>query len=289
MTITQERPQASASSSVPSSYTTLLVHAEPGFASSHRVQAAACLARDLGARLIGLGAAALDVFPGSEFGTGYAGEWLVLMQEQVNNDLQAAEQGFRRDAAGAELEWRSAQDLPNRAMAGAARAADLLIASPRGKTGAVRAVDPAELVMTAGRPVLMVPDDASRLRANAIVVAWKDTREARRAIADALPLLRRADDVIVQAVCKVEDNDVAVFETSDVVTALKRHGVAARAAVTHARASEVTEVLQQAAELAQADLIVAGAYGHSRAQEWMFGGVTFELLQHAPYFVLMSH
>lgn len=289
MTITQERPQPSTSSSVQSCYATLLVHAEPGFASRHRVETAACLARELGARLIGLGAETFDVFMGSEFGAGYTGEGLVLMQEQVNNDLQAAEQGFRRDAAGTEQEWRSAQDFPNRAMARAARAADLLIASRRGKGGSTRAVDPAELVMTAGRPVLMVPDDASRLRGNAVVVAWKDTREARRAIADSLPLLLRADDVIVQAVCRIDENDGAVFETGDVVSALKRHGVAARAAVTHARASEVTEALLQAAELAQADLIVAGAYGHSRAQEWMFGGVTSELLHRAPSFVLMSH
>jgi nucleotide-binding universal stress UspA family protein len=289
MTLTQERPQSSARSRT-QSYAALLVHAEPGRASSHRVEVAAALARDLGARLIGLGAETVDgIFPGSESGVAYAGEWLVLMQEQVNNDLQAAEQGFRRDAAGAELEWRSAQDIPSRAMARAARAADLLIASPRSEAGSTRAVDPADLVMTSGRPVLMVPDHASPLRAKAIVVAWKDTREARRAVADALPLLRRADEVIVQAVSNADENDVALFEISDVVANLKRHGVAARAAVAHARPSEVTNVLQQAAELAQADLIVAGAYGHSRAQEWMFGGVTYDLLRRPPCFVLMSH
>jgi len=104
-------------------------------------------------------------------------------------------------------------------MARAARAADLIVVSPRTQGGRARRVDPAEIVMTAGRPVLIVPDGAHLLRAKTIVIAWKDTREARRAVADALPLLRRAEEVIVQAVCREDDHDAAVFATEDVVIA----------------------------------------------------------------------
>lgn len=287
MTMTQERPQASSLASA-QTYATLLVHAESAVASGNRVEAAAALARDLGAHLIGLGAETFETIPdpGGIYGSG---DWLVLLQEQVNNDLQAAETRFRRDAAGADFEWRSAQDYPNRAMARTARAADLVVASPRSRAATTSSVDPVELVMDAGRPVLLVPDGVRRLRANAIVVAWKDTREARRAVADALPLLRRAEDVVVQAVCDPDDHDAAAFQATDVATALQRHGVPASAAVAHAKPDDVADVLRQAADRASADLIVAGAYGHSRAREWAFGGVTYELMHRPPCCVLFSH
>jgi nucleotide-binding universal stress UspA family protein len=269
-------------------YATLLVHAEPGPTGSGRVAAAAALAQDLDAHLIGLGAETFETIsdPGGVYGSG---EWLVLLQEQTNNNLQAAETAFRNAAAGIDFEWRSAQDFPNRAMARTARAADLLIASPRARASTTSSVDPAELAMTAGRPVLLVPERASRLEAKTVVVAWKDTREARRALADALPFLLRADDVLVQAVCEPDENDSALFETGDVVAALKRHGVAARASVVHAHGRDVAGALARAADRAKADLIVAGAYGHSRAREWLAGGVTRELMQHPPCFVLFSH
>jgi len=289
MTLAQARTQAIDAARV-HDYATLLVHVEPGHAANHRVAVAAMLARDLDARLIGLGAETFDSYPASDALTGFGGgEWLALMQEQVNTDLQLAEQAFRRDAAGCELEWRSAQDSPSLAMARAARAADLLIASPPGKAGKARAIDPAELVMTAGRPVLIVPEVSRHLRAKAIVVAWKDTREARRAVADALPFLRRAEEVIVQSVCPESENDSAAFVTGDVAATLKRQGVAARPTVAHGRNEEVVDILQRTAALAGADLIVAGAYGHSRAREWMFGGVTESLLRHPPCPVLLSH
>jgi nucleotide-binding universal stress UspA family protein len=289
MTITQARPQAP-TQILAERYASILVHVEPLPAGDARLQVAVDLARDLDARLIGLGAETLEPYPTVEPLTGYAvGEWLVLLQEQVNNDLKAAEKAFRQAASGLDCEWRSAQDFPTRALARNARAADLLVASPPGPGNGSRAVDPEELVMTAGRPVLLAPPDAKALRGETVVVAWKDTRESRRATADALPLLRRAGEVIVQAVCETDDDDCTGYQTADVAAALKRHGVNARAAVVNARPAAVGEALRTAAEAAGADLIVAGAYGHSRAREWVFGGVTYDLIHRPPCFVLLSH
>lgn len=285
MIITQDRPTAPSPARA-RTYATLLVHAEPLPAASHRVVVAAALAKDLGALLVGLGAETFETMPDP---IGTSGEWMMLLQEQVNNDLKASEKAFRRDSAGADTEWRYAQDYPNQAMARAARAADLLIASPRSRAATTSTVDPGELVMSAGRPVLLVPEGSDRLRASAIVVAWKDTYEARRAVADAMPLLLRADDVVVQAVCETDEHDSAILQTADVVAALKRHGVAARAAVAHARPSDVAHTLRRVADGVSADLIVAGAYGHNRAREWAFGGVTYELMHRPPCFVLFSH
>jgi nucleotide-binding universal stress UspA family protein len=271
-------------------YSTLLVHVEPGLATSPRTEFAARLARELDARLIGLGAAALETLGPTDPSMGYAaGEWIALVQEQIGNDLKNAEAAFRRDAAGVDMEWRSVQEYPSRALARTARAADLIVMSPKMSGTDTRVADPAEVVMTAGRPILLVPHGASRLRCSAVVVAWKDTREARRAIADAMPFLRAAEDVIVHAVCEDDAVEAAVFQTDDVVTNLKRHGVRARSNVTTAPTASVALELGKVADAAMADLIVAGAYGHTRLREWVFGGVTDELIHWPGCFVLLSH
>ena len=109
------------------------------------------------------------------------------------------------------------------------------------------------------------------------------------AVADAMPFLVRAEDVIVQGICSSSDVEAISFQTNDVVQALKRHGVPARAIVTTATEDRVAHELDLVAGLNNADLIVAGAYGHSRISEWAFGGVTDDLLHEPRRFVLMSH
>ncbi|MBI1199227.1 MAG: universal stress protein [Phenylobacterium sp.] len=268
----------------------LLVHAEPAARATTRVHAAAVLARDLGARLIGLGAETFDPTPTVDPFFGYAaGEWVSLVQEQINADLKAAEAAFRRDAAGADVEWRSVQAFPARAMASVARAADLIVASPRSRLGPSLCADPAELVMHAGRPVLIVPEGGAAPKGRAVVVAWKDTREARRAVADAMPFLARAKDVIVAAVCDDDAIEEARFQAEDVAASLQRHGVAARAHVSTSAPEGVAQELAKIAGANGADLIACGAYGHNRVAEWAFGGVTDELIHRPPCCVLLSH
>lgn len=274
----------------PDTFKTILVHAEPGLASSSRVEAAARLARELDARLIGLGAATFEPLDATApDGTYFATDVIAAQAEQVVKDLAAAETAFRHDAAGASLDWRSVQDYPSRALVQAARTCDLIVMSPKGNRGATQAADPADVVMSAGRPVLIAPEGHHHLRAMNVVVAWKDTRECRRALNDAMPLLQRAEDVIVHTVCKPQDADRMAFETDDVVANLKRHGVEARPLVTSVAPESVTGEIQRVAQLNNADLIVCGAYGHSRLREWAFGGVTDDLMRRPPCFVLMSH
>jgi nucleotide-binding universal stress UspA family protein len=288
MTKTMERP-ATQVVVRPSTYATILVHAEPGLASSHRVEAAALLARSLDARLIGLGAETFDPAPYSGAFMGYAGgEWVGLVQEQITKNLTAAEAAFRRDAAGAETDWRTIEDYPHRALTNTAHAADLIVVSPKGERGDLQSADPADVVMAAGRPVLVVPEGRSHLVGMNVVVAWKNTPECRRALTDALPFLQRADQVIVVAVVKPDTADIATFETDDVVANLKRHGVEARPVVTSIDHASVEDEIERVAGLNGADLIVAGAYGHSRLREWAFGGVTDSFLHRPRCFVLLS-
>ncbi|TAJ69836.1 MAG: universal stress protein [Phenylobacterium sp.] len=272
-------------------YANILVHVEPGLPASHRTEVAAGLARDFDAHLIGVGAEALDA---AYMADPYAGllmtEWIVAAQEQVAGRLTAAEEAFRRDAAGVDLEWRTMQGFPSAALVQASRAADLIVVGAVTKDASnYRTANAAEVVMASGRPVLVTPEAGRHLRAANVVVAWKETREARRALADAMPFLLRAENVIVQAVCAVDEVESAAFQVNDVVTSLRRRGIAARPGVTTTRNEDVVKELYRIADLNEADLIVAGAYGHSRLAEWAFGGVTNDLLHRPERFVLTSH
>jgi nucleotide-binding universal stress UspA family protein len=122
-----------------------------------------------------------------------------------------------------------------------------------------------------------------------VVVAWKDTRESRRALADSLPFLKAAEQVTVVEVCGKDELADARIRTADVVKYLQRHGVKATAKAVSAPPDRVSAELNIAAQAIGADLIVAGAYGHTRLGEWMFGGVTYDLLHAPERFVLLSH
>ena len=271
----------------PRAYATILTHVERELASLHRTEVAVRLARDFGARLIGLGAEALEVATAA-YGGAVMPEWVVAMQEQISDNLERAEAAFRRDAVGADIEWRSVQDFPSRALMRNARAADLLVVSAFAKgTSTYRTADPAEVAIGAGRPVLIMPKSDRHLVAQNMVVAWKDTREARRAVADAMPFLERAEQVLVLAVS--QDEKAAIHQVEDVADSMKRHGVRARAEVVAGSDWDVTTALERAADAIDADLIVAGAYGHNRLTEWVFGGVTDDLLRTPGRFVLTSH
>lgn len=273
-------------------YRTLLVHVQSEDAAAPRLACATALADELGAHLIGLGA---ETIPPLVFTDPYGvmqSEWVAAVNEQIARDLEAAEARFHTARGDRDAEWRVLRDYPTVAMARTARAADLIVAGGAPlDSDTSRTVDTAALVLTAGRPVLIAPPKPhpERLLGRNVVVAWKETRESRRAVADALPLLQRAKTVTVLEVCRKDDAGDAEFTTGEVVQALARHGVKAKAKVVAAPDERVPEEINICAQAADADLIVAGAYGHSRTRELVFGGVTRSLLRHPERFVLMSH
>jgi len=287
----QDRPQAAASLSLPT-YDSILVHVQHGLTSSHRTELAASIASRFGARLIGMGAAAVEPLAVAEpFAADITVQLYQQMRQQLQADLDSAESAFRRDAAGVEHEWRRAEAEPALAIARAARAADLVAtgAEQRGERSIYTQADPIDVVMSAGRPVLIAPAGAAHLQAKKVVVAWKDTREARRAVADALPFLVRAEEVVVQAICPENEVEAATRSASDVAAALSRRGARARSHVVGAPDGSVADELNAEAMAIGADLIVAGAYGHSRAAEWIFGGVTRSLTANPQRYLLLSH
>ncbi|MDP1874137.1 universal stress protein [Phenylobacterium sp.] len=267
----------------------ILVHVEPGEASRERVEVAAALARSMGCRLIGLGAEMAQPLVASPYGGVNTAEWVVAMNKQIEDDLTAAGEAFARDAGGVEHEWRAMREMPARALASVARTCDIVVVSAHPQTNYYRAADPAEVVMRSGRPVLVVPDKAVPLKGRAVVLAWKDTREARRALQDGVPFLQRAEQVVVVAVCSQDEAAAVQRQVDDVLAYLARRGVKAKAQLSVAPDSGVVGELNNAAQAIDADLIIAGAYGQSRLREWVFGGVTRTLMDEPTRHLLLSH
>jgi nucleotide-binding universal stress UspA family protein len=252
-----------------------------------RIKLAADLAQRSGAILIGDCSCAIQPILVDAVAVGVPG--LVEDPSDIEAQLQTAQARFRGLVEGTvkTIEWRSALNFPTEHAALQARAADLVVTGPRRGSSFYREVNPADLVMLAGRPVLVVPSNVSRLAADRIVVAWKDTREARRALLDSLWFLERATEVTVAAVAKSSDSD-AVHSTNDVVSYLRHHKVNANCLNVNAEGAVAATIGGLARDLG-ADLIVAGAYGHSRLREWIFGGVTRDLLTKSPICCLMSN
>lgn len=170
------------------------------------------------------------------------------------------------------------------------RTADLVIvgAGSNDWLNDYRVINVGDLVMQAGRPVLVVPEGVDGLQLECALIAWKDSREARRAIVSALPLLKHASRVDIVEIAAGEDTAAAHMRLVEVVGWLRSHGVEAQMRVAPATGDDAQALFAIAYEQ-KADLIVAGAYGHSRLREWALGGVTRELLQHSKCCVLLVH
>jgi nucleotide-binding universal stress UspA family protein len=179
--------------------------------------------------------------------------------------------------------WRGIVGDPTRHLALHARSADLLITSAGNSgVGRLRTVDPGELILSAGRPVLFPAEgqQPEPVKGESILIAWKDAREARRAVVDAMPFLTDARQVVV-ATIEEDDRAGARESAADVVRFLTKHGVKARSEVVDVGRGYASEALAEIATEVGADLMVSGGYGHTRLREWIFGGVTRSLLEDA--------
>lgn len=146
------------------------------------------------------------------------------------------------------------------------------------------------LLLESGRPVLVVPPRCKvPMPPRRIVIAWRPTREATRAVHDALPLLRQAEAVDLLVVNPVDgERGDGEQPGADIATHLARHGVKTNVVIRQSHGAVSATLLEHAREM-RADLLVAGGYGHSRVREWAFGGVTRELLIAASIPVFYSH
>jgi nucleotide-binding universal stress UspA family protein len=273
------------------SYATLMVHVEAEGDTGSRVSIAADLAGRLKAHLIGIGAwAPMSVFLAEQAKVDPAPTEPHLQDMKSLLDLRGRQFCSEVGASDPRAEWRSVLDFPTDALVHEARAADLLVVGRAGESpDPFRALDPGSLVLRAGRPVLVVPKPVAALRLRRAAIAWKDMREARRAVRDALPLLQLVDSVMIVAVTEAGEGERVARQVEDVAGYLTRHGIKTVAERVRPPDASVTDALLRLVHDENIDLLVAGAYGHSRLGEWAFGGVTRALLTQSPVCCLFSH
>jgi len=274
-------------------FSTLMVRMDLQASNDAVLQAAADLAGRFKADVVGIAACqSMQMI----YSDGYVDGGLIEQDRAQKKDLaRQAEARFRAALSNRvpNLHWHSSIGYAPLAeyIADNARCADLLLTGPAPKGSRMDAwqqLDMGELVMRLGRPALLVPPGTERLDLDSVVVGWTETRETRRAVADALPLLRLAGRVTVAEVVPGEELADAQGRLADVAAWLGRHGIAAHS-VSVPSAGNDADRLEELALDQQAGLLVVGAYGHNRLREWVLGGVTRSLLAHPSRPALLSH
>lgn len=199
----------------------------------------------------------------------------------------------RCEAEGISFEWRPIKSTSGDSALSAlssARCADIVVVQQEGPGKQSDYDDLEALVFESGRPVLFVPYIAAEAKPiRQAVIAWNDTRVAARAVFDALPLLKTAEAVEILTV-DADDNTEQSPQTAGaaIATALTRHGVNVTINSEVSSGIPVAAVIENRVSDLQADLLVMGAFSHSRLREFLFGGVTDTVLKSMPCLTLMS-
>jgi nucleotide-binding universal stress UspA family protein len=216
---------------------------------------------------------------------------LRVLYSEVDSQ-QATREAWFRAAAGPPdrvLELRCVMEPALDALVRESRCADLVVLGSEQEPGdAYVSLAPGNAVLALGRPALIIPDHVDEVRAENVVIAWTDTREARRALSDALPLLRLARSVSLVEACEPDRSEQALRAMNDVQLYLCRHGVVASVNVIMPTPKTAAALIRFAGEQGS-DLIVMGAFGHNSFSERLFGGVTRDLLSAHTISCFMSH
>lgn len=275
-------------------YKTIVAHVGADARRRERLEIACRLAAQFDAHLVGLFALTELMVPFSLGGN--AGAVLEAESRWRDEIAAAAKREFDAAVAAAGVEkseWRRTERGALSATRVSARYADLVVVGQHDPDAAEERMPgyfTEELVLSAGRPVLVVPY-AGRFASvgSRVLVAWNASREAARALTDSLPLLQRAKSVEVVAFePRHSGADHGAEPGADIALYLARHGVKVSAARQQAGIDVGSQILSRAADT-DADLIVMGAYGHSRARELVLGGATRSLLEAMTVPVLMAH
>jgi nucleotide-binding universal stress UspA family protein len=183
--------------------------------------------------------------------------------------------------------------LVRRELIAHARRADLTIVTraPSGSDDRAHREAFEAVLFGSGRPAMLMPSGWRRAApTKSILIGWNASREAARAVADALPLLRMAEDVVVATIDAIPGNGGhGPAPGADIAAHLARHGVHVRVNNLDGMGRSPAAALRDEAAAFDADLIVAGGYGHSRAEEWLVGGATRELTEFSTVPIFMSH
>jgi len=277
-------------------YRFFFVQVDDNDQSDRRIKVAARLARLHDAELQGV-----YVTPAREmtpFTSAILPDSVVAQRLRDTGEAQArAEQRFRAGAAAEQLAavaWSAPAGPALDAAVAHARRADIVVAGqplPEGEHAGFASELLYGMLMQAGRPLLVVPHSGDYpVVGQHVLIAWKETRESARAVSDALPLLKRAEKVVVMPVSSPGDSYSGDAQSVAGIAAwLARHGIAAKVRAEVADDIDVGNLLLSRASDLATDLLVMGAYSRGRLAERVAGGVTRVILESMTVPVLMSH
>lgn len=275
------------------SYKTILVHIDSGKHSEKRLAVAINLTKKYDAYLVGLYVFSPYIPPG--YIMAQMGAEIEAAQNKIAvESMSRAEEVFRKQTSAAglhDIEWQTAYTEPVQAVSSRAQYADLVVIgqSDSKDDSGVDMDFPERLVLTAARPVLILPNAGDfPTIGKRIIVAWNGSQEAIRAISNATPFLRSADKVYVMVV-NSETITKEIIQSENMVRYLERLGIQAEVKDLHGIEIDVGNALLSSASDLSADLIVMGCYGHSRLREWVLGGATRTILESMTVPILMSH
>jgi len=277
------------------SFNDVIVYVDGTEAAKARVAFAVALAKEQDAYLIGVAFAPKALLPLYGADVGFADMSEVL--EGVKAQGEAALQNFKAcaAAAGVSAEGRLMQGMSEEFphdFASFARQVDLtILGQPRDGDPLIGQYALVERCLFAsGRPVMIVPAAPAEIALKeTIVAAWDGSAEAARAFNDALVFLKPASRVVLLVGVMDGAGEEAEPATDDMVTHLKRHGVNVEVARVPASEGDIGRLLLAQAKALQADMIVMGAFHHSRWREFILGGVTLTMLEEATIPLFMAH
>ncbi|MCB1521279.1 MAG: universal stress protein [Hyphomicrobiaceae bacterium] len=283
---------------------TILVHLNDRRRAASLLAPAIGLAERFEAHLIGF-----NVFTGvpatAALAVPYGADVIDSVLAAERSEAVAIRTIFEKATAGRSLvaEWIS-EKAPHSDLAAfvmqRGRSADLIVASQTDPAWDLAAVYdfPERLALESGRPVLVVPVPAEKSIeapsrgagiARRVLVAWNGKREAARAAFDALPILLMAEHVHILTVAEHPWDQKANLSGHAIAAALARHGIAVSLDERKRGGATIGEVILDATSDHRAELVVMGAYGHSRFRELVFGGATREVLRNMRIATLLSH
>ena len=279
------------------SYQTLMVHLQLGHPNTAVLQAAKQIAQRCHAAVIGIvvGQQTLMIYGQGYQLVDFFDREQTILEEKIAAEKVLFEAAFNDHVRP--VSWLSIVTMEPAVdyVVAHASSADLIItsATPSDFYEGPNYADAGGIVMQSGRPVLAVPVNAQAYKAeefklDTMLIGWKESREAKRAIADAIPLLQLATQVVVFEIVAKENQESAAERLNDVVLWLKSHGITAKPEVSIATDTDAAQFIAIAKRY-EADIVITGAYGHSRFREWVLGGITNELLQNANFNSFLSH
>jgi nucleotide-binding universal stress UspA family protein len=194
-------------------------------------------------------------------------------------------QGAPDRAGRLSASWQEVTGFENELVGRLGRIFDLTVIARRGPLGSSHDTVQAALLDT-GRPMLLAPPAVPAALGDTVLLAWNASPQAARAAASALPLLQKATQVVVMS---VGNGPEPAPSADDLARALAWHDIAAQARHLEQGSRRVRDILLTEAKAMAADILVIGAYSHSRMRQVVFGGVTEHMLDHAELPVLMAH